>query len=303
MDSMIERIDGPIEKRSLTAEDVVAILKLADACNRYENLHMRLLEKDLRDPELKTHFLLYEDGRLAGYLYAEGVEERELSVMVHPAYRRRGIARALVAQAQAVLRAAGATQLQLICEEGAAGGKAFLTALGASLARAEHEMELATFQERFAFDDRLSFQPAQDDEMEKVISVLADISQKSSAHIRQRVESCWSNPHCSYYLLTFGEGAVSCREAVGVVRLDWDRNEWTCWLYSLIIKPEYRGRGYGRVLLEEAIRSLPHDEQWKVKLEVNTTNIPALQLYQSCGFRITRTYGYYLLPLALSDAR
>jgi len=51
-----------------------------------------------------------------------------------------------------------------------------------------------------------------------------------------------------------------------------------------------QGKGIGRILIEA---SLPYFKRWKAQtvfLETQTTNIPAIRSYQSCGFKIVDSF-------------
>src|SRR5713226_7423807 len=93
-----------VRKRTLTTEELTAIQRLADQCNRHEQLHMRLDWSLLADrPGAEVNdFLYYQDGALIGYLmaYGFGTDERELTGMVHPEQRRQSIARTLLQAAR-----------------------------------------------------------------------------------------------------------------------------------------------------------------------------------------------------------
>ena len=57
-------------------------------------------------------------------------------------------------------------------------------------------------------------------------------------------------------------------------------------ILSVAIDPKYRGRGLGRLLLKEAIESIRREKGVKVfRLEVRASNVPAIKLYRSLGFR------------------
>ena len=74
--------------------------------------------------------------------------------------------------------------------------------------------------------------------------------------------------------------AVEKGEAVGYIEMTTndDENE----PIQLLVKPECRGKGYGRALLQRAIENnFPR----KMVLEVDADNAPALNLYLSLGFR------------------
>ena len=91
---------GLIKKQILTESEVTEIERLACICNSHENLHMRIGWIRLRPQQREetnnfffNDFLFYEDGQLAGYLVLDdhGTTARELTGMVHPDYRRKGI--------------------------------------------------------------------------------------------------------------------------------------------------------------------------------------------------------------------
>ena len=55
-------------------------------------------------------------------------------------------------------------------------------------------------------------------------------------------------------------------------------------LYSLSVKPEYRGRGYSKQLLSKSLADLRQQNILMIYLEVETENRTAIALYQSLGF-------------------
>ena len=68
-------------------------------------------------------------------------------------------------------------------------------------------------------------------------------------------------------------------------------------IYGFVVRSAYRGRGYGRQMLEETIRTIQARSQKQIMLEVDSQNTNALGLYRSCGFKETTTYGYYNLDI------
>ena len=51
-------------------------------------------------------------------------------------------------------------------------------------------------------------------------------------------------------------------------------------------------------MLEEIIRRVRASSQKTIRLEVDTRNVIAINLYQTCGFRTRTTYNYYILDIA-----
>lgn len=114
-----------IELRACTTDDIDAVLTLwreAEVVPRPTDHRAALLLRLQRDPKL---FQLAWDGpRLVGSLVGgwDGWRGNMYRLAVHPAYRRRGIARRLVARVEEELRALGAeriTSLVFVHEAGA----------------------------------------------------------------------------------------------------------------------------------------------------------------------------------------
>ncbi|EGN74592.1 ribosomal-protein-alanine acetyltransferase [Idiomarina sp. A28L] len=58
-------------------------------------------------------------------------------------------------------------------------------------------------------------------------------------------------------------------------------------LINIAVDPEYRGNGYGRVLLENVIDYASNEQgeqEWMIFLEVRESNRAAISLYESLGF-------------------
>ena len=80
-----------------------------------------------------------------------------------------------------------------------------------------------------------------------------------------------------------------------MIRLD--EMEQDIGIYGFVVVPDYRGRGYGRQMLEETIRTIRSVSQKRITLEVDTTNTNAMGLYLSVGFDVETTYNYYAINL------
>lgn len=59
------------------------------------------------------------------------------------------------------------------------------------------------------------------------------------------------------------------------------------YVHDLIVRPEFRGQGLGRALLDELVRLSQEKEYCKLTLEVREDNAVAQKLYRSLGFAET----------------
>lgn len=300
-------LQGLVKKRQLQPAEIAELQLLVMRCEQYEPLRMRIVWHVLREHigSMSWDFLYYENGALVGYLTLDGsgVEVCELFGLVHPAHRRKGIFRELLLAALAECRAHGVRQLVLLCEQTSASGQAFMRGIGAGYLFSEHEMTLVNFQPRSLFDERLILALATIEDLDALVSVQAASFDNPPDTVRRRVMSMLREPSRQYFLATFGEESLGCREPVASLCLEYRGDETG--IYSFGVLPDYRGRGYGRQILEEIILMIRRDAQARgesnprVMLDVRTDNLPAVSLYHSCGFQIRATYDYYVLPVSL----
>lgn len=286
---------GLCAKHCLTAREIGEIEQLAARCNAREGLHLRLDYNLLDLPTLPTDdlFLFYERNVLLGSLLLDRYHSdiKEVTGMVHPDFRRRGIFRTLLAAAGRECRSRGINRLLFPCETTSLSGQAFLRHQGARREFAEHRLVLQHFQPRLYYDDHLHVREAlRADLAELSLVVAADFSGDRQA-ARQHLLRAFERPNQRFYLAAYrGEGA-DYAEPVGVVRVEEVPTELG--VYGFFVHPRYRGRGHGRQLLEETIAIARKHSHKPVILEVDIQNLVAFNLYRSLGFVVERTYEYY----------
>jgi ribosomal protein S18 acetylase RimI-like enzyme len=279
---------GLLRKSTLTGEEIDEIARLIALCDGQDNLDMPISLDSLRQRPGNEidDFLYYERGELVGYLYVDswGKEEKELTGMVTPEFRRRGIFRQLFEAAREECKARGVEKLFLICERSSQSGHAFARSVRAHHDFSEHKMALQTFIERQRSDPQFQMRPATLEDKEALISIIAtDMGDEEDA--RQFVENIFALGNQPQYLATLAG------KPLGTLRLDYHDGEVS--IYGFVVRTEYRGRGYGRQMLEQIIRQL-HDEGIKaITLEVEVENKNAIGLYSSCGFQVVTTYDYF----------
>ncbi|HLI05163.1 MAG TPA: GNAT family N-acetyltransferase [Ktedonobacteraceae bacterium] len=294
---MAEEIDGGrrglVKKRRLNEAELAEVEELAQVCDAYEDLHLRLSVEQMRTRTGKesNDFLFYEDGRLVGALALSdyGKEKREVILMVHPYHRRRGIASALLAAARKDARRRGIERLALVCERFSRSGNAFIGTVGAQYDFSEHHMELREFKERGDFSEQLRLVRAVPTDVGEIARVTAASFGESEERIKPHIAKDIAAPERQYYIAKLGE------EVVGTFNL-YITGESTG-IYAFAVAPRYRRRGFGRQMLEQIIRQIRAESSKRITLEVETTNTNAIALYQSTGFRPVTTYGYYELEV------
>lgn len=96
------------------------------------------------------------------------------------------------------------------------------------------------------------------------------------------------------------ESLFGLRKIVGfvMVRIAADEAE----ILTIAVSRSRRGNGFGRLLMEEALRRLYRERVATCFLEVNHDNRPAVALYRSLGFEEVGTRKGYYDSLAASGA-
>jgi GNAT superfamily N-acetyltransferase len=91
------------------------------------------------------------------------------------------------------------------------------------------------------------------------------------------------------YLLAGGD------EPTGVAQVRYRWSVWwsaeDCWLEDLYVRPQARGSGLGRALVQEVIDRATARGCRRVELDVNSENPTAMALYRSLGFDTGKTGG------------
>lgn len=290
-------MSGLIMRQTVNAEEIAAIEQLIAVCNAYEHLKMRVFIRMLQErPGTSTNDFLYydDDGSLIGYLCLTtwGEVEKELMAIVDPAHRRKGIFRLLLEKARQEFVAEGGKYFTIVCERTSQSGAATMKAMRIALNFSEHEMHLGTFKAKNTFDDRLTFRQATTGDVDAVAKILMedDVSEESAHAIVARWLQDGKN---RIYLATLGGQDLGCDEPVGTLRLEDMGRANELGIYGFVVRPDYRGKGYGRQMLEECIRIARANGPVDVMLDVDASNTRAFNLYHSAGFEIKTTYDYY----------
>jgi ribosomal protein S18 acetylase RimI-like enzyme len=62
------------------------------------------------------------------------------------------------------------------------------------------------------------------------------------------------------------------------------------YIYDIFVKEEFRGKGFGRVLLEKAESYCRERGYSRILLMVSVSNETAIRLYDKMGFKAEQTY-------------
>jgi ribosomal protein S18 acetylase RimI-like enzyme len=271
----------------LDAAQLAAIAALEAAC--VADGRLKLEWPTLRNrPAAEVNDLLYvQADEILGFvgLYRFG-RPLELTGMVHPAARRRGIGRRLLAAALALPIATAAEEILLVADRASQAGGGFALAADAVFAHAEHFMTLAAgnlppVDGRGAGDVTLRRATEAD------LPFLSGGLEFSQHHLPP------PGGDAASFVAVIEQGG----EPVGAIRSERDAGG-AALLYGFEVVPERRGRGIGRAALRTTIEEVRRAGAGAVSLEVLTDNERALGIYRDAGFETVTTMDYYRLAPA-----
>lgn len=281
-------------RQCLSKSDLSAIKELESLCNDNEGLKLKLNWDMLyqRQSDVTNDFLCFDgSGQLVGYLalYSFGGPEAEISGMVHPSYRQKGIFSGLLAHVSDECRRRDIKSLLLICDRNSSSGAAFAKAYNAEFDHSENKMEMPGSIEPIELNSSILLRKADAEDIEMLVklnSICFGVSEETT-------KSYYSNNN----VLNSDQIFISVLDGtdIGMLRLSKENDDIL--IYGFGIKPEFRGKGYGRITLGRAVNAALEQKPRRVALEVDCVNDTALSLYKSCGFKTTATYDYYKLTL------
>jgi len=284
---------GLSECQGLIASELSEIKQLARICNEYEGLDLKLNWSTLqtRPADQLNDFLYYIDDQLVGFLplFAFNSLEGEISGMVHPDFRRRGIFSTLFEAARQESLRRGLPSLLLIAEQASPGAQGFAHHQAMTYDHSEYKMVLQEPRLPATLHERLLFRPARAEDLPTFTRITAQAFHMPEADITWYVVGALSQANRRYYV-----GEI---DGIVVGKIDVNLSEDEGSILGFAVRPEYQGQGYGRQILAHTVQEILHSGRPNIWLEVSTDNKNALSLYQSCGFKETGSYDYYRLQL------
>lgn len=249
--------------------------------------------------------LAFDDTELVGYgqvLLCDGFAAAE--VVVHPASRRRGVGRRLIAEAGALAAASGARELRfwaygaLPAIQGIAAHRGLTP--GRTLLQLERSLKALPSPPSLGACAVRQFDLARDRDRWLALhnEVFADHPENgkwSAEDLDARLAQPWFDP--DDFLI-----AESAGEMVG---FNWlkrlpDLGEGE--IYVVGVAASQRGRGLGRALALLGLHHLRDRGMRVCTLFVEADNRPALRLYRALGFSVRHTHHCYALPLPAAAA-
>lgn len=262
----------------LSGADRTNVDRLRRACEAAEPVDLKVELDEADHLDRPIHFLAMAGDEVVGYAGLTTDDDAEACGMVHPSWRRRGIASELLAEVRGAAVSLERDSIVVICEDAAPVGLAWMHRLGADLESAERRMvvTLGTEAVRQAGTDApLQIRAATQSDHDPVVALIG--------------EEFTDYPGERRFVGLIGG------ELVGSLRLTESARRTM--IYGFVIDERRRGARLGTRMLSAVMARLRADGIPEVGLEVNPENTPAVRLYERFGFETVTTYRYMRLPI------
>lgn len=296
MDNNQEKIFMKLE---LNEEDYKNIKDLEAICNDEQKNNLKLeLDYKMRHRKnpiknkIMTEFFYYKNEILVGYLglcnfHGTSVE---VSGMVHPKFRKKGIFKKLYLLAKEEWNTMAPSEVLIVCDHSSILGLAFIDDLGAEYGFSEYKMCLneKTFKVTDAFVVKLRLATSEDeDEINRQSYIYFGEAEQQTEDIEDKEKKIEVDDNFISYM------AEVKGEIIGKIHICITESEG--FIYGIGVLPKFREKGYGREILCYALNILKAKNIKNIFLEVGTENKKALELYESCGFYEISVMDYYVV--------
>jgi ribosomal protein S18 acetylase RimI-like enzyme len=280
-------------RAELSAAEKRGVDALRQTCEAAEPLDLKLEVDETNDAGLPIHFLAEADSDVIGYAAITPGREAEVCGMVHPAWRRRGMASALLKKVLGAARRLERPSVLVICEDSGPVAVAWMRRAGALDAEAELRMtvSLAAGGIRSGSERRpeaaLELRSPAVPDRAALLALLGEGFSESAEQVADRLDATPDDES----LVAIENGIV-----VGTLRLT--RTPRRSMIYGFVIDRERRGQRLGTRMLDAVLTRLRAAGVAEVGLEVDPENTPAVRLYRAFGFETVTTYRYLRLNSA-----
>lgn len=253
------------------------------------------------EPDLAGTAVALVEGVVAGTC-----TPRHDDLTVHPAHRRRGIGRALLAEGLAIARERGLPYLQLYVPSHLAASLAFAAAVGLEyhssmwLCRLRPDAEVPPPLLPDGFVARI-FSP--DEDLERYVALMNDTFADHPTPISWSVDvvrHVHTLPDFDPTGICIVSPAGEPDRPVAYTRVEVGPGEDGViegWINQIGVLPAFRGRGLGRELLRWGVAHARIRGAARIELSVEALNERALELYRRHGFETVIEWPHYVLPV------
>lgn len=248
--------------------------------------------QDEKSEDEKNEFLYYIDQELVGYLGIcsfGGKRIAEINGVVHPEHRRKGIFTKLFQEAIEECKIKAYDKILLLSDRESGSGIAFIKSVGGLYSFSENRM-VNSHPEQNEGVTGISLRLSNEYDMKEIAKQNAIYFGLPQEDIEGRVEELEGEaeiqePNVYNYMIE-KDGTI-----LGKIKIHFQEDSG--FVSGFGILPEFRGKGYGKQGLKQALHLICEKGLTSAELDVESENNNALRIYLSCGFEPVSTMDYY----------
>ncbi|WFA09228.1 GNAT family N-acetyltransferase [Tissierella sp. Yu-01] len=279
-------------------------------CSRRDHISLKLeLDYKLEDAVNSTNktsindineFMYFDGKKLIGYIgicsFGGTKAPLEITGMVDPDYRRKGVFSKLFELVIIECKRRKAGNILVLCDRKSVTGQKFLEKVGAVYKYSEYEMYLADE------SNVINEEQMRGIKFRKATNIDAyEVARQNKIYFVDHTNQENNDVPNEKILLPEDEEkrgmtiylAEKDARVIGKVHLQMINGVGG--IYGLGVLPDNRGKGFGRAILLKSIERLKDVKAKEIMLQVAAKNAIALKLYKSCGFRETSVMDYFKL--------
>lgn len=262
--------------------------KLEQLCRSFDNTKGSIsLAQELNFyKEMDCFYMAYDGEELVGVLtvFAPIKDEAEISSLILPRCRRKGLFTRLLSEALGELKRFGIEELCFVHDTGSISGKAMIERWGID---PDHSEYLLVYDEKYSMQCKTDIKIKQAGKED-----LVDMT-KLSLHVFGGDEEEWTTLHQksldSSNILSYIPYCQEEQIGIGSVNI----TEQGLFIFGFGILPTHRRKGYGRQFLYKIVEELQSKFEDEILLEVDSENHGAFMLYTTSGFKKKVQFDYY----------
>lgn len=278
----------------LNEQQISDVRELEQVCQLNDGLKGTLfLSNEINfNQDIDSFYLLYDNTKLVSFLllFIPTATEAEISAYTLPTCRKQGHFKALLEKAIAELKNYDINKILFAYESCSADAKYALESYHTEYSFSEYVLTYNP-SDFSKIDSRLRLELVSESLIPDVAALDCKVFEseyeyeESLSMITKSFKSDTIKPYCAFLN----------DELVGTCGINLDGGE--VYIFGVGICPDFQGKGYGKEMLHLLLEQIILNEHGKIKLEVNSKNKAAYQLYIKAGFQIETQFDYdtYLL--------
>lgn len=276
------------------------IKTLIDRCSDHDQFKIKIYWHIVQDRLTNefNDFFYYMDGNLVAYLglFTFGGNEAEMTAVVHPKYRRRGIFRKILAEAILELRQRYIPYCVWVLPQRSPlhteitqniGGQYLFSQIEMKAIRPPMVKTLPEIQLQLATSADLPLMAQLGSVSFK--SSFAETLQRFTENMREKNRKAWL-------------ASIATHDNIGKIHIRYEDNN-TAFIHDVCVLPEHRGKNIAMAMMLKTMDMLRTTGHKNIILDVELHNQGALKLYEQCGFETQQAYDFWRIDTDLMHQR